>query len=536
MAQRRIELAELPQPLIVKSVRLEGIEKYDIDNAYPTRMERLINGSVTAKSSARMLTRFLIGQGFENEELNKVEVGKDRYNRPITAFKLLRQIALSTAYYSGYYVRSQVDANFSVTGLSFEDFKNCRFGLKDSNDYSGKIVIYNNWDKSKSSKTIKKEFISVDVWNMNQDVIAAQIEKAESVSKYKGQVFFTFMDEYYIYPLSPIDPVIYDADTENQISKFKNGELRRGFFLKKIIHHSMFETDKDAKDFKDKVLKFQGGGHQSSFLVLEGTFEDDGTLKKGENILIENVEQNINDKIFETYEKSSINNIRKAFNAIPQILIDYEDGKLGTTSGEALRQASGFYNQMIEEFRDVLSESFRELFSRWVDEPLRVESWTIKPLDLGFDSEPATQVLKLAKEEAGSIVGYTKNWGKLLKLQHMISNIKAEESEDDPVPEEEEDWIYMIHHMHKPDNPEDMEVLHHCILWTEKDEKGDSFEIKHVEEGKVLLHVLDTDISKAPEFVFDHLNNKYPIEVREVEDDEDVEYAVINKPKAKIKF
>ena len=74
MAQRRIELAELPQPLEVKSVRLEGIEKYDIDNAYPTRMERLINGSVTAKSSARMLTRFLIGQGFVNETQNTDQV------------------------------------------------------------------------------------------------------------------------------------------------------------------------------------------------------------------------------------------------------------------------------------------------------------------------------------------------------------------------------------------------------------------------------------------------------------------------------
>ena len=34
----------------------------------------------------------------------------------------------------------------------------------------------------------------------------------------------------------------------------------------------------------------------------------------------------------------------KAFNAIPQILIDYESSQLGTTSGEALRQASEFYN------------------------------------------------------------------------------------------------------------------------------------------------------------------------------------------------
>ena len=399
MAQRRIELAELPQPLEVKSVRIEGIEKYDIDNAYPTRMERLVNGSVTAKSSARMLTRFLIGQGFDDDALNKVEVGKDRYQRPITAYKLLRQIALSTAYYSGYYVRAQFDANFNVTGLLHEDFKNCRFGLKDSNDYSGKIVLYNNWDKSKATKIDRKSYIPVDVWNMNKDVIQAQVEKSKGIKSYKGQVFFLFMDEYYIYPLAPIDAVMFDADTENQISKFKNGELRRGFFMKKIIHHSRFESDRDAQNFKQKMLDFQGGGHKLSFMVLEGTFDEKGDLKAGENIKIEDIEQNVDDKIFETYENSCINNIRKAYNAIPQILIDYEDSKLGTTSGVALKQAAMFYNQMTEEFREVISESFREMFSNWKDKELQSNLWKIKPLELGAEIEAGPMMLELTKKE-----------------------------------------------------------------------------------------------------------------------------------------
>ncbi len=523
--QRKITIGELPAPFTVKEVKQVGIESYDLDNNYPSRMERLINGSVTAKSSAGMLSRFLIGDGFKEEALNKIEVGRDRYERPITAYKLLRQIAHSISYYAGFYVRAQFDANINVTKLVHEDFRYCRFGKKDTQDYSGLIVVYNNWDKAKDRKIDKKDLLRVHVWNMNQDVIKSQVDKAGGFQKYNGQMFFAFEDEYYLYPLSPIDPVYYDADTENQISKFKNGELRRGFYLKKIIHHNRFETEKDAKDFTNKIMGFQGGGHQSSLLVMEGTFDKDGQLITGENIKIENIEQNINDKIFETYEKSVINNIRKAYNAIPQILVDYEDSKLGTTSGEALFQASAFYNQMTKELRRFISESFVEMFSRWKDEELRGQEWIIEPAILGEKSEGSSFNLDIPLKK---IAGYTKN-------NLMISNIRAEKSEEDPVPEEEEDWIYMIHHMHKPDNPEDMEVLHHCVLWTEKDEKGDSFEIKHIEEGKVLLHVLDTDISKAPEFVYDHLNNKFPIEIREVEDDEDTEHAVINKPKAKIK-
>ena len=395
--QRKITLGELPEPFKVVRREREGIEKYDIDNAYPNRMERLINGSVTAKSSARMLSRFLIGKGFKDEALNKVIIGRDHYNRPIPAFKLLRQIAVSTSYYSGYYVRAQFDANYNVTGLIHEDFKNCRFGLKNSQDYSGYIVVYNNWDYSKGQKINKKDFIPVHVWNMNEAAIKDQVKKTGDIKKYKGQMFFNFLDEYYIYPLSPIDPVHYDADTEHEISMFKNGELRRGFFMKNIIHHTRFESQKDADDFKDKILKFQGGGHEYSFMVIEGTFDDDGNLKEGENIKVEKIDQNIDDKIFETYEKSCINNIRKAYNAIPQILIDYEDSKLGTTSGEALFQASEFYNQMTQELRKTISESFKEMFSRWVNQDLRVKKWEIQPVVLGAKNEAGSMMLELTK-------------------------------------------------------------------------------------------------------------------------------------------
>jgi len=387
--QRRITLGELPEPFKVVSRKREGIENYDIDNAYPSRMERLINGSVTAKSSASMLSRFLIGKGFEDSNLNKIIIGHDNYKRPITAFKLLRQIAVSTAYYAGYYVHAQFDANLNVTGLAYEDFKNCRFGLKNHKDYSGHIVVYNNWDYSKSQKIKKEDYICVPVWNMNEAVIKSQIEKAKGIKTYKGQIFFNFLDEYYIYPLSPIDPVFYDADTEHEISMFKNGELRRGFFMKKIIHHTQFNSQSEADDFKNEIVKFQGGGHKYSFMVLEAQFDPDtGALQKENNIAIENIEQNIDDKIFESYEKSCINNIRKAYNAIPQILIDYEDSKLGTTSGEALYQASQFYNQMTEELRMAISESFKEMFFKWKDKDLREKNWNILPTILGEKSEP----------------------------------------------------------------------------------------------------------------------------------------------------
>ena len=60
---RKITLAELPAPFKVQAVKLDKIMQYGDDNNYPSRMERIINSSVTANSASRMLARFLVGKG-----------------------------------------------------------------------------------------------------------------------------------------------------------------------------------------------------------------------------------------------------------------------------------------------------------------------------------------------------------------------------------------------------------------------------------------------------------------------------------------
>lgn len=379
---RKITLNELPAPFKISKVKVDGIVKYDIDNAYPTRMERVIDASVTAKSSAQMLTRFLIGEGFENPALNDIVIGKDRFGREINLYHILGKVCRSVAYYNGFYLRLGYNGELKVAELRDENFKHCRFYEMDTQDNAGKIAVYNNWDRQKGVKYEPLKASKVHIYNASDAAIKAQIEDAGGFLKWKGQNFFWFDDDDYIYPVSLVDPVMYDADTEKQISLFKNGEVRRGFFLKNIIHHTAFTNPEDAIDFKDKLKKMMGGGHEFSSLVLEGEFDADGKLKDGPNIKVEKVEQNINDKLFESYETSTINNIRKAFHAIPQILIDYEDGKLGTTSGEALRQASAFYNSQTQDTRKNIGQCFMQIMKNWkVD--MTNETFNIKPLNLG---------------------------------------------------------------------------------------------------------------------------------------------------------
>ncbi len=376
---RRLTLVDLPAPFILTPVKVDGIISYDVDNAYPSRMERLINSSVTAKSAAGMLARFLSGQGFADETLNKVVIGKDNM-KEITALDLLRKIAKSFAYFNGVYVRAQF-TGYNTSAFRVEPFRYCRLGEADSNDYSGRVVVYNNWDKWRGQKLERGKYIPVDVWNPTKAAIDAQVKRDGDWSKWKGQMFYSFYDDDYLYPQSPADVIKWDADTENQIAIFKNGELRRGFFLKYIMHHTRFNSEDEALDFKAKMEEFIGADHNKAIAVLEGSFNADGSVIDNENVKIDKIEQNINDKMFEGYEKSTQNAIRKAFNAIPQILIEYEEGKLSGTSGEALREAAFFYNAMTVEARMHITQIFNELFKNYIDPSLRARNWEIAELD-----------------------------------------------------------------------------------------------------------------------------------------------------------
>lgn len=388
---RRLTLVDLPAPFILKPVKVDGIVSYDIDNAYPSRMERLINSSVTSKSAAGMYARFLSGQGFADESLNSVIVGEENYKK-ITALDLLRKIARSVAYFNGVYLRAQY-TGYNPSAFRIEPFRYCRLGEMDDRDFNAKIVVYNNWDKWRSQKLEKGKYLAVDVWNPIKEAIDAQVAAAGSFNKWKGQIYYSFFDDEYIYPQSPADVVKWDADTENQIAIFKNGELRRGFFLKYIMHHTKFNSDAEAAEFVDKMKGFMGGDHEKAMMILEGSFNPDGTVISGENVKLEKIDQNINDKMFEGYESSTQNAIRKAFNVIPRILIDYEEGKLSGTSGEALREAAFFYNAMTVENRMKISQIFEEIFRNFIDPSLRARNWEIRELDFAPKSvTPATPV------------------------------------------------------------------------------------------------------------------------------------------------
>jgi len=108
------------------------------------------------------------------------------------------------------------------------------------------------------------------------------------------------------------------------------------------------------------------------------------------------------------------------------------------------------------------------------------------------------------------------------KLEELIEESKHK------TPKAEQDWIYLIHHMHPPKKASEMETLHHCWLYSKKKLKGKRYEQIHVKDGEVFQHVLKIDkIENAPEVVYDHLNNNFKIVAKDIGKGK---YAVITGP------
>lgn len=372
-----------------KSIKREGVSglmTWGVNNDYPQLMEKLRLGSPTAKAVSRVYSKFLAGHGFEAPGLNEIVIGKDAKGKNITLKSLLTAVCNEVAGHNGYYLHCNINLEGVIGSVHLKPFKNCRFSKHDDNEYSAQVLYYENWQKDSTSgkKYDAKKAKAYNVFNLNPDVIASQISKAGGPEKYKGQIYFQFLDEQYFYPLNPFDAVYLDCDTEAQISLYKNRQIRDGFFDQILIRVAPEGTEEEKQEFIDELKKKLGPGGDKVTVMEDDINPDTGEVRESGAFKVDKLETTVNDKLFENWEKSLSNNIRKeGGKGMPAILIDYEDNKLATTSGEAVIQATNFYNAITADDRAVIEQSFAEIFSKFDNEVLRKNTnWKIKPLNL----------------------------------------------------------------------------------------------------------------------------------------------------------
>ena len=402
---------------------LGGIMKFGADNLYPQTIENIISSSLTASACAIIYARFLTGMGFVDEQINKTIIGRDQRGKDVTVLQLLRQVASSLSRNNGFYIHVNKDADNKVKNASIVPFKYCRFNKVDEQGFSSKIGVYDNWEKRSDKKFKKEDIRFYDNFTTDLNSFASQVKKAGGPEKYRGQIYLYFNNPDYLYPLSPIDPVYLDCDTESQIQIFRNSEIRHGFQAKVVVRiPDPGEGSENEETIKNEIKGMTGADGKRTVILFDDIDENNNEVKSNGAFKIDQIPTTINDKLFESWVSETSNSIRKAFNGLPAVLIDYEQGKLSGTSGEAIAKAAEYYNAVTLDDRAALSQCFKDIFSHSVfDNLVSVSDWSIQPLELGAKAQTVDEALEKKLQSQATLKGSVGGVTALLELQKSIS-------------------------------------------------------------------------------------------------------------------
>jgi len=91
------------------------------------------------------------------------------------------------------------------------------------------------------------------VYNPNPTIIALQVDAAGSWEACRGQILFVNQDSKLIYPLSRIDSVANDCDSEAQAAIYKNRLLRKGFFGNTLVVTRPLVDENTTQKYTDEA-------------------------------------------------------------------------------------------------------------------------------------------------------------------------------------------------------------------------------------------------------------------------------------------
>lgn len=356
--------------------KTDGVLNYDIDNAYPNRVDDIISASGTGKLCVEYLSKFIFGQGIKDKTAYK----KIMNAKGETFDQVLRKMARSMARFGGVALHFNYNANYQMTSVFVIPFKYARFTTEQNKDNTNKILIYNNWDKSIDSKIEKNDFEYFDFYNPDPMVIQKQVDAVGGWSKYKGQILYATRDGIE-YPLAPCDAVLEDMQTDSHAKVFKYRNITTNFVASHIVEVDEFldGDDTDANEqrdaFIDTLSSFQGSDEAMKLLLLEK--RAGGNPIELKKVDIQNVE-----RLYEFTENSVRDNIIRHFQIPVELLMDTSKGLGGDVIGNAYK----YYNSITKEWRIFVEEILNEIEKHY-KEQLTVDSEGLSIIPLEYENK-----------------------------------------------------------------------------------------------------------------------------------------------------
>jgi hypothetical protein len=350
-------ITDIEKRILTPVNKTEGIINYDVDNAYPQRINTILNSSGTGSLTTSIFGKFLYGGGFLQEALAKTIISPAK---KMTANKLLFKTGKSISKFNGFAIHVNYNAIYKKTSFNYIPFQDIRFTTQDNENYPNMLAVYDDWDKTKSTKIIKENIDYIDFYNPDPEAIQEQVERAGGWDQYKGQIYYWSVDGIE-YPLAPSDSVLEDVQTDSHAKVFKFRNITTNFMASHILETNEFEDDIEKEAFLENINTFQGSDDASKILLLEKSTDETSFVLTKVDI------QDI-DKLYQFTEESVRDNIIRNY-LIPSVLLLATPGKLGTSN--EIQDATAFYNGVTEDLRIIIEESFTELFqnSMFIVEP-----------------------------------------------------------------------------------------------------------------------------------------------------------------------
>ena len=390
---------------------------FGIDNAFPSLIEALIGMSVTAKTCTDRTSKAIYGASFG--EIGKVIVNSKKQSLN----EVLRIAARQYSKHNNCYLQISYNGEFEVKAIVVVHVTDVRVGKADDKGYSGKFIVYDNWDKSKGKKIDTKGFELYDRFNPDKAVIEKQVKdsgkkKGQGVlSDYNGQILHIKKDETYVYSLPELSPVLSEALLESNSQTFRSRGAEKGFLNTKLLVVPPFKDDKARRDFKKGMDGFKGAENSSETLLLETSQNSDDVSKQ---IHLDDLSGEYNDELFEYSDKQAEKDICKAY-SVSIVLIDPTDsGSLGDSGGK-MEEAKTQLWESREEDRKQFEEVFSELMNLFSDKKIEADLIIKNPYIDEDDAKEAKNVNKKAQANLrGSVGGVT-------ALASLISSVNRGE-------------------------------------------------------------------------------------------------------------
>lgn len=370
--------------LDVKQDKRTEVFNWGIDNAHPSLVEGLISNSVTAKTACDKVAKAIYGKSFGVNGMILVN------SKGQTLNQVLRLASKQFAKFNNVFLQVAYDANLDIKSLVLIPTKHVRLGKADDKGYSGKFVVYDNWDKVKSRRIEPSKFSVVNRFNPNKRVIQAQIEDAGSIGKYKGQIIHIQKDSTEIYSESDLLPVLDEALLEANSQKFRSRGSSKGFLNIKIMAVKPFATEEERNQFKRTLTEAQGAENAGKVVLLESS-SITGDLK--EDYSLEDLSSAYNDELFKYSDEQAKKNIALAF-SIPRALLDLSDNTLFGDSAAMIGSMKQILWESRAEDREMFEDAFNLIGQYWAGNnyPERLEILNNNPTPIAATPEETENI------------------------------------------------------------------------------------------------------------------------------------------------